>query len=250
MTDCRPLYLIAEQPIVVDFACPALRVAAAARAPTLHPLPSLSRVLCRGRVDWAAPALTACLEAGVPIVFVAGDGRVLGVLQVSGADVTGLGEYLRCVAESPDWPERYANWRRAQQRRLIARLCSAVGWPDPQLRPEAMRRQLDRALQRRWAAIPQRLLAPYVPLVRAEVAAALAGAGIDPAISAGFWAGINLSEDLAQLAIWPLRGRLLAGRRPPPAAPAAAIAHYERYLRQPMARTISRLVRYLWRIPL
>lgn len=250
MTDRRPLYLIAEQRIVVDFACPALRVAAVERAPTIHPLSSLSRVLCRGPVDWAAGALRACLEAGVPIVFVAGDGRVQGVLQVSRADVTGLGEYLRCVAELLDWPARYDNWRRAQQHRLIARLCSAIGWPDSQPRPEAMRRQLDSALQRRWACIPQRLLAPYVPLVRSEVTAELAGAGIDPAMSAGSWAGINLGEDLTQLAIWPLRGRLLAGHRPPPAAPVGAIAHYERHLSQPMARTISRLVRYLWRIPL
>ena len=250
MTDRRPLYLVAEQRIAVDFAAPALRVAAAERAPTFHPLAQLSRVLSRGRVDWAGDALIACLEAGVPVLFVGDHGRLRGVLSLARSGPSGLDEYLRCAAQSPDWPEHYANWHRGQQRRVIARLCAALGWPEPDVRPAVVRQQLDRALERRWHRAAQHLLEPYVPLLRASVAAELAAAGIDPGMSAGTWGGVDLGRDLTGLAIWPLRGRLLAAHRALPDAPAAAIAHYEQELAQPMARTIARLIRYLWRIPL
>ncbi len=39
-------------------------------------------------------------------------------------------------------------------------------------------------------------------------------------------------------------------QRLPPDSSAEVIAHYEARLAQPMARTITRLIRYLWRIPL
>lgn len=250
MTDRRPLYVLAEQRIAVEFAAPALRIVAAERAPTFHPLARLSRVVSRGRVDWAGEALAACLEAGVPIVFVGDEGRLRGVLSLTRSDPAGLGEYLRCAAESPDWPERYGNWQRAQQRRLIVRLCAALGWPSADVRPEVVRQRLDQALKHHGQDAPQHLLAPYVPLLRAAVAAELSAAGIDPGMSAGAWGGVDLGRDLTSLAIWPLRGRLLTGRRPPPSGPVAAVAYYEQRLAQPMARTIARLIRYLWRIPL
>lgn len=250
MDDRRPLYLLAERAIEVGFVVPALRVAAADRAPTIHPLCRLSRVLSRGPVAWSGDALAACLEAGVPVVFVDVAGRVRGVLQVSRANPTGLGDYLACAAESPDWPEHYDNWYRAQQRRLILRLCSAVGWPSQDPMPAVMHQRLDRALWRRWQRDPQALLAPYVPCLRTAVSGALAAAGIHPDMTAGTWAGVNLAEDLLALAAWPLRGRLLTGDRPPPSAAAQAIAHYERCLAAAMDRTLARLVRYLWRIPL
>lgn len=250
MDDRRPLYLLADRAIEVGFATPALRVGAADRAPTLHPLSRLSRVLSRGPVAWSGDALAACLEAGVPVVFVGPEGRARGVLQVARANPSSLTEYLACAAESPDWPERYDNWHRAQQRRLILRLCTAVGWPVHDAKPTVMHQRLDRALWRRWQCEPQTLIAPYMPCLRAAVAGALATAGIDPAMAAGTWGGVNLADDLLALATWPLRGRLLAGQRSPPSAAGEAIAHYERSLAAPMDRTLGRLIRYLWRIPL
>lgn len=250
MSDCRPLYLLAEQRIAVDFAAPALRVAAAGRAPTYHPLARLSRVLSRGRVAWAGDALAACLEGGVPVLFVGDHGRVRGALSPARTDPAGLGEHLRCAAEAPEWPERYANWHRAQQQRLIAHLGTALGWRITDLRPAPVRRQLDQMLLHRWHRSPQHLLAPYAPVLRASVTAELTIAGIDPAMSAGVWGGVDLTNDLVGLSTWPLRGRLLTAERSPSESPVAAIAHYEERLAQPMERTIARLIRYLWRIPL
>jgi len=250
MTDRRPLYLLAEQRIAVEFAAPALRVAAAERAATFHPLARLSRVLSRGPVDWAGDALIACLEAGVPVLFVGDDGQLRGLLDPARSDPAGLGDHLRCALESPDWPGRYDNWRHAQQHRLIVHLASALGWRIADLRPVSVRRQLDQMLLRRWQRPPQRLLAPYVPLLRASVATELTAAGIDPGISAGTWGGIDLTQELVGLVTWPLRGRLLTGQQPPSESPAEAIAHYEARLAQPMEGTIARLIRYLWRIPL
>lgn len=250
MSDRRPLYLLADQRIAVDFAAPALRVAAAERAPTFHPLARLSRVLSRGPVDWAGDALMACLEAGVPVLFVGDDGRVRGLLDPARTDPAGLGEHLRCAVESPEWLERYGNWLHAQQHRLIAHLGSALGWRIADMRPALVRRQLDQMMLRRWQRPPQQLLAPYVPLLRASVTAELTTAGIDAAMSSGLWGGIHLHRDLARLSTWPLRGRLLLAQRLPPDSSAEVIAHYEARLAQPMARTITRLIRYLWRIPL
>ncbi len=250
MIDRRPLYLLAEQHIAVTFAAPALRVAAAERAPTFHPLARLSRVLSRGPVHWDGAALAACLEAGVPVIFVGDDGRLHGVLDPARADPAGLGEHLLSAAESPDWPERYGNWLCAQQHRLIVHLCSAVGWRFGDVHPAVVRRQLDQALLRRWRREPQRLLAPYVPLLRASVTAELTAAGIDPGMSAGIWSGVDLGRDLAALATWPLRGRLLTAQWPSSESPAEAVVHYEHRLALPMGRSIARLVHYLWRIPL
>ena len=250
MNDRRPLYLLTEQRITVEFAAPALRVAAADRASTFHPLARLSRVLSRGPVEWAGDALMACLEAGVPVLFVGDDGRVRGLLDPARTDPAGLGEHLRCAVESPDWPERYGNWLRAQQHRLIAHLGAALGWRIADMRPVLGRRQLDQMLLRRWQRSPQQLLAPYAPLLRASVTAELTTAGIDSAMSAGVWGGVDLTQDLVGLATWPLRGRLLLAQRLPPDSSAEVIAHYEARLAQPMARPITRLIRYLWRIPL
>lgn len=250
MSDRRPLYLLAEQRIAVEFADPALRIAAPERASTFHPLARLSRVLSRGPVDWAGDALSACLEAGVPVLFVGDDGRVRGVLDPARADPADLGEHLRSAAESPDWPRHYSNWLHAQQHRLIGHLVAALGWQLPDLRPAPVRRHLDQMLLRRWRHPPQQLLAPYVPLLRASATAELTAAGIDPAMSTGAWGGVDLTQELVGLATWPLRGRLLTAQRPPSQSPVEAIAHYEARLAQPMERTIARLIHYLWCIPL
>lgn len=250
MTDRRPLYLVAHQPMAVTYRTPALTIAVDGCADALYPLPRISRILSRGAVAWSGDALAGCLDHGVPVVLMADDGRMRGVLMPHRHPPADLSLHLTSAALAPGWPEHYGNWYLSQQRRVINRLAAALGWRLSDCRPGVVQRRLDLALHQHWRRPPQTLLGGPMAGLRATVAENLAQAGLDAGIATGAWGGVNLADDLARLAAWPLRGRLLASPVPPPTAQGEAFAHYQQHLAVPMTATVTRLVRYLWQIAL
>lgn len=248
MTELRPLYLVASQPVCVNYQTPALRVAVRDRADVFYPLPRIGRILSRGAVQWSGEALAGCLEYGVPVLFMADDGRLHGLLTPHRHPPADLSVHLASAALAPEWPERYQNWCLSQERRLVNHLATALGWRLIDGRPKVVQRRLDLALQNHWRQPPQALLGAPMAGLRATVAQGLAQAGMDAGIAAGGWGGQSLTDDLVRLAAWPLRGRLLATPLAPPQHPVEALAHYQHHLAAPMAATVARLVRYLWQI--
>lgn len=250
MTERRPLYLVAHQPMDVTYRAPALSIAVQGRADALYPLPRVSRILSRGAVAWSGEALAGCLDHSVPVLLLADDGRLRGVLTPHRHPPADLALHLASATLAPEWSERYGNWYLSQQRRVINRLAEALGWHLSDCRPGVVQRRLHLALHRHWRQPPQTLLGGPMAGLRATVAESLAQAGIDAGLATGAWGGINLADDLVRLAAWPLRGRLLASPAAPPVASGEAFAHYQRHLAAPMAGTVARLIRHLWQIAL
>ncbi len=108
----KPLYLQGQNGLAVELDGPALRVRQPERAAVFYPLARLARVLSKGGVRWHCEALLACAEAGVPVVFLDGDGGVRAYLfgPSSGGDALYL--RLRVCLGCSDGLSRYADWRR------------------------------------------------------------------------------------------------------------------------------------------
>lgn len=114
----RPLYVgSAAESIRLDG--PALRVSAAGRADTRVPLRLLSRVVVRGRAEWSTSALTACLELGVPLIFLRPDGRPLGLCLPTIRRRSCLGQRLEVLEREPEGLAAFADWALAEERRAI-----------------------------------------------------------------------------------------------------------------------------------
>lgn len=250
MTDARPLYLLATHPIEVTWDEPALTVEVPGTAAAFYPLTRVGRVISRGPVQWSGAALAGCLRHRVPVLFVADDGGLQGVLSPARQPPADLSQHLAAAMLAPEWPQRYDNWRCGQERRLINQLAAALDWSLPDARAPGVQRRLDQALRQRWGVAPQALLATPMAALRAAVAQGLLDHGINGDLATGAWGEACLAADFTRLLAWPLRGRLLAASHPPPLDPGGAVGYYEQQLAAPLARSLARLVRRLWQIAL
>lgn len=249
MSDRRPLYLLASQPMQVNYHHPALSVTMAECADAFYPLPRIDRVISRGAVDWHGDALTGCLAHQVPVLFVTLDGQLQGVLTPHRHPPDALSLHLASAMLAPEWPDRYDNWHRSQERRLIHHLATALNWNITDFRAQTVQHRLQLALTQRWQQPPQRLLGELMISLRATVVTSLTQSGLDADISAGLRGGINLADQLTRLTAWPLRGRLLTTAGRPPEQPTAAIRYYQQQLQRPLSATIDRLIQRLWQLP-
>jgi hypothetical protein len=209
----KPLYLQGKNGLAVDLDGPALRVRQPERAAVFYPLARLARVLSKGGVRWTGEALLACAEAGVPVVFMDGEGGVRAYLFGPSSGEEGLYRRLRAGLRRPDGLSRYADWRRVMAGHA--------------------RRALEQQLQQvgvcRGPVLAWRGLAPVGswPVVAAPDAAILrrlrgllAGASAQLLVEAGLDAGrlrdlepLPLVDDLAALLIWALAEPVLTAAR-------------------------------------
>ncbi|RMG21551.1 MAG: hypothetical protein D6729_00535 [Deltaproteobacteria bacterium] len=249
--DFKVLYLDgSERPIVAEVQGAHLRIGVHNEAWRQLPLARLGRIICCGDVRWQADALQCCAEAGIPILFVDGNGwaRMLAVGRM--AAVLDLGRHLENCIASPAWGERYANWREAQERRLARWVCRALRWPWDGDKVEAIRLRLDQALAETFGDEARARIRWFYPLAATLMAEVLGLAGVPPDLLTGFRGGTPLVKELAALLGWPVRGRILArrdsswcegGRR-------QVVAYWGRELERPVERTARRLACHLWRI--
>jgi hypothetical protein len=116
----RPLYLTGGAQTRVDLDGPALLVRAPFRAPARYPLARVSRVVSSIRVGWAMPAQLACLDSGIPIVYLGRDGMPAGFLLPVNRRASRLDAALDELLDRPDWSSHYANWLRAERMRALS----------------------------------------------------------------------------------------------------------------------------------
>lgn len=114
-----PLYLLGQDSLTVDIDGPALLVKGRLRAPGRFPLQRLSRIVAGPKVQWLTHALLACLEQGIPVIFVDGRGAPTGYLHAINERPSRLDECLRELLDRPDWQEHYEDWRRAARMRVL-----------------------------------------------------------------------------------------------------------------------------------
>lgn len=117
----RPLFLTRQVGVVVVHDGPSLIVRAGRRTPMRYPFARLSRVVSSLAVDWQAAALTACIRAGVPVVFVERDGKVAGYVQPMARSASNLNRLIdEWLAES-EWRDTYENWLRSERMRIFSK---------------------------------------------------------------------------------------------------------------------------------
>ena len=200
----KPLYLQGQNGLAVELDGPALRVRQPERAAVFYPLARLARVMSKGGVRWSCEALLACAEAGVPVVFLDGDGGVRGYLFGPSSGGDALYARLRACLGHSDGLSRYADWRRVMadhaRRALEQQLRQAgvgsgpvLAWPG--LMPVGQRA----AVAARDEAVFRRLRG----LLAGVSAQLLAEAGLNAARLAHL-EPLELVGDLAELLGWAL----------------------------------------------
>lgn len=123
----KPLYLASGRGWTVAVDGLALRICAPRQAVRYAPLRRISRVLSATDAQWETPALLACLEAGIPIVFTDGHGRAKGYCHGMRRRETSLASLLVEAVEQSDWTERYSNWLHAMHCQMVRKALAAAG---------------------------------------------------------------------------------------------------------------------------
>ncbi|MDW8324870.1 MAG: hypothetical protein RMK60_12340 [Burkholderiales bacterium] len=113
-----PLYLCSGRHLRVERDGPALSVHKPDKAPVLYPLARLSRIICTPAVHWSGVALSACMQAGAPIVLLGKDGPI-GYMQPVQAHPSRLDAALDELLDRPDGVTRYREWLRAERMRVL-----------------------------------------------------------------------------------------------------------------------------------
>ena len=246
----KPLYLDARSPLEIDVQGPALSVECKDLAPRWYPLARLSRIISRGPVHWSGAALCACMASAVPVLFLNMDGQPAGLCTGSLRRVAGLDEHLETVLAAPDGLERFSDWHRSQEHRLIRHLIHALGWSESPGRPREVARLLQREFQVRHGKDHAERLRWYMSLLAVHTRQVLTDAGINPTRVGGESGGLNLGQEITHLAAWSLRGHVLVDRYPLPRGLDHAARGCRPRLHSPMTHCLDRLVHHLWRMPL
>lgn len=135
----QPLYLDGtERPVAVLREGPALRLRREGAADVFMPLPRLARVVVHGtRVQWRTEALTACAQAGVPVIFLGPRGVALAICLPLAlpAQRQGLAAILEMAASRTDLAAWLENLLRSWERQAIRALLAKARLPVRDLRP-------------------------------------------------------------------------------------------------------------------
>lgn len=209
----KALYLRGGKGLTVTLDGRALRVRRLERAAIFYPLTRLARILSQGQVEWSYAALLACAGAGIPVVFLDGNGGARAYLFGASSGQGGLYRRLRAEVWRAEGPNRYRDWRRTMtacaRRALQQRLRQCGVLSDPVLA---------------WRGFTP--LTHSAAIHCSETVAPQSLHGVLTGLSAQLWleAGLNaarlahlerlpLVDDLADLLAWALAEPILLERR-------------------------------------
>lgn len=247
----------ADRPVAVLADGPALRLRREGTADSFAPLPRLARVQVHGRrVHWRTEALTACMEAGVPVLFLGAHGRLIGacVAVAPPSQRADLAALLDAAAAEAGFRPRLEDFCRAEERRALLKALAKAGAlpraPGAELRASALRQAWLQAA--RDPAAAEAVHALMQGLCEALVTEALARRGVGLRFLARRTGGFPLPAALGRVLCWLLWPaiRNLAGRSSAPCAdgalPAAArraviIAFEQANLVPPRDQLLARL---------
>ena len=201
----KPLYLdgAVAAPVSVQLDGPALKVLKPGRCAGRYPLRLLSRVMVSGAVEWAMPALLACLRNGIVVSFLDKNGEFVGMCIGASPGKAELSDRLQEFALRPDWPHHYARWYTAMERRGILRLVKSFGLRSEDLRPATVRRSIVQHMAR---IAPAQIIRNTLNHLESAVSACAARTALDRGISSTLLvdegAGYQLIRDLGRLLAW------------------------------------------------
>ena len=173
----RPLYIVtAARHVELDG--PALRVEIEGQTASRVPIRQIDRVVSRFGAEWSTAALLACLTAGVPVVFLAGDGSAAGHCLPARQRASTLAKRLDSLERRHDGMTVFANWEASEQRWAVLALIGRPGSsPVPDLRPERLHMVLltEIGASLEWA---RGALRAFEGLLTAHLSALLLAAGL------------------------------------------------------------------------
>ena len=129
----RPLYIDGSPGCRVVLDEPALRVVVPEKADQLFPLSRISRVVCKGVVEWSMSALLACADAGINLLFLQKTGEVRARWLGCGNARQSLGQRLVDLLARADGMQRYENWYLSMQKlaaRSFAQRMGIMEWRE------------------------------------------------------------------------------------------------------------------------
>lgn len=158
----RPLYIDGSPGCRVVLDDPALRVSLDNKADQLFPLSRVSRVVCKGVVEWSMSAMLACADAGISVLFLErnGDLRARWLGRVN--DRQSSTQRLLDLLARGDGPALYENWTLSMEKLAVRSFARRLGLADWREIPiVAIRQQLQVSLsphRRHCANVLQGLL--------------------------------------------------------------------------------------------
>lgn len=129
----RPLYIDGSSGCRVELDEPALRIEIIGKANQLFPLSRISRVVCKGLVDWSMLAMLACADAGINVLFLENSGEVRARWLGRGSERQSLSQRLVDLLSRANGTERYENWYLAMEKmaaRSFARRAGISQWRE------------------------------------------------------------------------------------------------------------------------
>lgn len=202
-------------PLAVLLEGPALRVRRAGMADAYAPLPRLARVCVHSsRVQWRTEALLACLEAGVPVLFLGTHGRLAGacIPLHPPSQRRDLAALLEEGVAAGSLRRRLEDFCRAEERAAVMAFLKtappAPGDANIALREAPLWRHCLRLTGREGVA--EALAALMQGLAAALALEGLARRGVGPRFLARRAGGFPLPERLGRILVWPLWPRIWA----------------------------------------
>ncbi|MEI6068214.1 MAG: CRISPR-associated endonuclease Cas1 [Methylococcaceae bacterium] len=207
----RPLYIDGSPGCRVVFDEPALRVVVPDKADQLFPLSRISRVVCKGVVEWSMSSMLACADAGINLLFLHKNGEVRERWLGSGSERQSLTQRLVDLLARADGLQCYENWYLSMQKlaaRSFARRMGIVEWREVSINELRQMLSLSLSVEGQYRA---NLLQG---LLQSELLNLLAESGFcsdDEALLSG---NLDLALDLSKLLVWDFYPALLAVDKP------------------------------------
>jgi len=203
----RPLYIDGSPGCKVVLDDPALRVVVPDKADQLFPLTRISRVVCKGVVDWSMSAMLACADAGINLLFLDMTGEIRARWLGRGSDRQLLTQRLVDLLSRADGAERYENWFLAMEKlaaRSFARKAGLAEWRE--IPVHDLRLWVNKALTDEGSYRAK----VFTGLLHSELLNWLAECGFCSDDEALLTTELDLATDLSKLLIWDCYLALLA----------------------------------------
>lgn len=217
----RPLYIDGSPGCRVVLDEPALRVVVPDKADQLFPLSRISRVVCKGVVEWSMSALLACADVGINLLFLQKNGEVRARWLGQGSERQALTQRLVDLLARADGLQVYENWYLSMQKlaaRSFARRMGVADWLEVSIND--LRRQLALTL----SSEGQHRANLLQGLLHSELLTLLSECGFCSDDEALLSSNLDLALDLSKLLVWDYYPTLLAADEPDTAQPLAAMA--------------------------
>jgi hypothetical protein len=200
---------------------PALRVVMPDMADQLFPLTRISRVVCKGVVEWSMSALLACADVGINLLFLEKNGEVRARWLGRGNARQSLTQRLVDLLARADGVQRYENWYLSMQKlaaRSFARRMGLVEWREVSI--NELRQRLALSL----SDVGQYRANLLQGLLQSELLSLLPECGFCSDDEALLTSDLDLAADLSKLLLWDFYPALLATDDPDTNMALAAMA--------------------------